>query len=77
MVFYIIMTYKNKATTTLTAIVVIVSLMVGASVVAALISEGMGIQQASAPRQRAHFCSEHSPQPGTPPPCGPPARRAQ
>jgi hypothetical protein len=73
MVFYINMTYK-KATTILAAIVVIASLMVGASVIVALISQGVGIQQANAIPPKRAGCPPHSPQPGTTPPCGPPLR---
>jgi hypothetical protein len=74
MVFYVIMTDK-KATAVLAVIVVIASLMIGASVIVALISEGVGIQQAkAAPPKRILTCSEHSPPPGSPPPCGPSLR---
>ena len=77
MVFYIIMANK-KATTVLAVILVIASLMVGASVIVALISEGIGIQQASAaPPKRALGCPPHSPHAGLPPPCGGPPLRAR
>ena len=71
MIFYITMTH-NKATRMFTAVVVIASLMIGASVMVALISQGMGIQQANADPKRVTGCP---PQTGhTSPPCGPPLR---
>ena len=63
---------KNKATTTLAVIVVIASLMVGATVAIVLMSEGIGLQQANAvPKPKPlRFCNEHSPSAGTTtPPC--------
>ena len=66
---------NKKATTVLAVILVIASLMVGASVIVALISEGIGIQHASAaPPKRILTCPEHSPRANSPPPCGPPLR---
>jgi hypothetical protein len=52
---------QNKSTTTLAVIVVIASLMVGATVAIALMSEGIGLQQANAlvVHLRKH-CNEHS-----------------
>ena len=66
------MTFNKKATTALTAIVVIASLMIGASVVAALLSEGMVIQQANAAPKKVTGCPPKSGH--TSPPCGPPLR---
>jgi hypothetical protein len=54
------------------AIVVIASLMIGASVIVALISQGIGIQQANAAPKRVTGCPPKSRHDN--PPCGPPAR---
>ena len=71
MISKITMTH-NKAATILAAIVVVASLMIGASVMVALINQGMGIQQANAAPRRVTGCP---PQTGhNYPPCGPPLR---
>jgi hypothetical protein len=67
---YTIMT-QNKATATLAVIVVVASLMVGATVAIALISEGIGIQKASAVIY-IPLCPGKSPNAGGPYPCGGP-----
>jgi hypothetical protein len=67
-ILYMTMTQK-KATATLAVIVVIASLMVGATIAIALISEGVGIQKASAQR-RLHLCPPQTPNADASPPCG-------
>jgi hypothetical protein len=61
---------QKKASATLAVIVVIASLMVGATVAIALISEGMGIQKASAEVKKLPTCPPKSPNAFGPPPCG-------
>jgi hypothetical protein len=64
---------QNKATATLAVIVVVASLMVGATIAIALVSEGIGIQQANAAKRAKilPLCQEQTPKgPTSTPPCG-------